>query len=65
MIRSFADKDTKKVFQRVRIRKLETKLQKIAQRKLVMIDAAEAIIDLKEPTRQQAGKVVREPQRTI
>ena len=49
MIRSFADKDTQKVFQRVRIRKLETKLQKVAQRKLVMIDAAEAIIDLKEP----------------
>ena len=57
MIRSFADKDTQKVFQRVRIRKLETKLQKIAQRKLVMIDAAEAIIDLKEPPGNRLEKL--------
>ena len=57
MIRSFADKDTQKVFQRVRIRKLEIKLQKIAQRKLVMIDAAEAIIDLKEPPGNRLEKL--------
>ena len=57
MIRSFADKDTQKVFQRVRIRKLEIKLQKIAQRKLVMIDAAEAIIDLREPPGNRLEKL--------
>ena len=49
MIQSFADKDTEKVFQRIRIRKLSPDLQRKALRKLVMIDAAEAIMDLREP----------------
>jgi proteic killer suppression protein len=49
MIQSFADKDTEKVFQRIRIRKLSADLQRKALRKLLIIDAAEAIIDLKEP----------------
>ena len=57
MIRSFADKDTQRVFQRERIRKLGVKLQAIAQRKLVIIDAAEAIVDLKEPPGNKLEKL--------
>lgn len=49
MIRSFADKETEKIFHRIRVRKLSAELQRKALRKLVMIDAAEAVIDLKEP----------------
>jgi len=57
MIRSFAEKDTQRVFQRERVRKLGKSLQKIAQRKLVMIDAAEAIVDLKEPPGNRLEKL--------
>lgn len=57
MIRSFADKDTKRVFQRERIRKLGIELQAIAQRKLVTIDAAEAVVDLKEPPGSRLEKL--------
>jgi proteic killer suppression protein len=49
MIRSFRDRDTERVFQRIRIRKLSVDLQRAAQRKLVMIDAAAEIEDLRIP----------------
>lgn len=57
MIRSFADKDTEKVFHRVRVGKLSAGLQRRALRKLVMIDAADAIIDLKEPPGNRLEKL--------
>ena len=57
MIRSFADKETEKVFHRIRVRKLSTELQRKALRKLVMIDAAEAVIDLKEPPGNKLEKL--------
>ena len=47
MIRSFRDKDTEKVFFRERTRKFGLKLQRLAQRKLIVLDAAEAIKDLR------------------
>jgi len=57
MIRSFKDKYTEKVFQRLRIKKLSTKLQRVALRKLVMIDAAESVTDLKAPPGNRLEKL--------
>ena len=49
MIQSFAEKDTERVWQRVRLRKFSSDLQRVANRKLVMLDAAETINDLRVP----------------
>lgn len=57
MIRSFRDRDTERVFQRIRIRKLSVGLQRVAQRKLVMIDAAAAIEDLRIPPGNRLEKL--------
>ena len=57
MIRSFRDRDTERVFRRIRIRKLSIDLQRIAQRKLVMIDAASTIEDLKIPPGKRLEKL--------
>lgn len=57
MIRSFADKETEKVFHRLRVVKLSIELQRKALRKLMMIDAAEAVIDLKEPPGNRLEKL--------
>lgn len=57
MIRSFRDRDTERVFQRIRIRKLSIGLQRVAQRKLVMIDAAAAIEDLRIPPGNRLEKL--------
>lgn len=67
MIRSFSDKDTEKVFRRIRIRKLSIDLQRITQRKLVMIDAAGTIKDLKIPPGNRLEKLsgVRKGQHSI
>ncbi len=49
MIQSFADKETEKVFHQVFSKKLPQSIQKIALRKLIMMDAAESIEDLRVP----------------
>ena len=49
MIRSFRNRETEQVFRRERARRLPLDLQRIAQRKLVMLDAAESIQDLRVP----------------
>lgn len=49
MIKTFRSKETYKIFKREFSRKLPTDIQKIALRKLYMIDAAVSIIDLKSP----------------
>lgn len=49
MIRSFADKETRKVFDQEFSKKLPTTIQKVALRKLIMIDAASRLSDLKAP----------------
>ena len=49
MIRSFADKDTQRVFHRERVRRWSTQLQRIALRKLLILDAAEELTDLRIP----------------
>ncbi|MCL4686809.1 type II toxin-antitoxin system RelE/ParE family toxin [Myxococcota bacterium] len=49
MIRSFADAETKKVFERRRSRRLPPDVQRRAHRKLLLLDAAEALEDLRIP----------------
>jgi proteic killer suppression protein len=58
MIRSFADRDSLRVFQRLQVKRLSTDLQRAAYRKLLMIDAAGSISDLKIPPGNRLEKLV-------
>ncbi len=49
MIRSFRDSDTEALFQRRRSRRLPASLQRVALRKLVILDAADSLADLRVP----------------
>lgn len=49
MIRSFRDRETEKVFERERARRLPPDVQRRAHRKLLLVDAAEALDDLRVP----------------
>ena len=49
MIKSFADKETEKVYQQVFSKKLPHDIQRVALRKLIMIDNAANIEDLRVP----------------
>jgi toxin HigB-1 len=49
MIKSFRDKDADRLFQRQPIRKLGTGVQRVALRKLRMLDAAMVLSDLRVP----------------
>ncbi|MGD1148870.1 MAG: type II toxin-antitoxin system RelE/ParE family toxin [Thermoanaerobaculaceae bacterium] len=49
MIRSFRDDEARKIFERRRSRRVPADLQRAALRKLTMLDAAEALDDLRVP----------------
>ena len=49
MIKGFGDKETEKIWNGVRSRKLPSNIQNVARRKLRMINNAQEIIDLKIP----------------
>jgi proteic killer suppression protein len=49
VIRSFRDAETEKVFERERSRKLPPGVQRQAHRKLLLLDAAEVLKDLRIP----------------
>jgi proteic killer suppression protein len=49
MIRSFRDRDTEQLFRRKRSKKLPADIQRPALRKLLILDAAGALNDLKVP----------------
>ena len=49
MIRSFKDKETEKIYEQQFSRKLPHGIQKIALRKLIMIDNADSLEDLRVP----------------
>ena len=49
MIRSFADRETERVFARERSRRLPPDVQRAGLRKLLMLDAAEELQDLRVP----------------
>jgi proteic killer suppression protein len=47
MIRNFRDRETQKVFERVRSRRFSAGVQRTAQRKLFALDAAESLEDVR------------------
>jgi proteic killer suppression protein len=49
VIRSFGDRETERLFRRIRSQRFPPELQRIALRKLVVLDAAESLQDLKVP----------------
>lgn len=49
MIRSFRDRESEKIFRRERSRRLPLGVQRVALRKLLILDAAESIEDLRVP----------------
>jgi len=49
MIRTFADKESEKVFNRQFSRKLPSDIQRVARRKFEILDAAERLKDLTVP----------------
>ncbi len=57
MIRSFADRETKKVYNQTFSGKLPQKIQSIALRKLIMIDNAGCLEDLRVPPANHLEKL--------
>lgn len=49
MIKSFADKETERIYKQLFSKKLPQAIQRIALRKLMMIDNAETLDDLRIP----------------
>jgi len=60
MIRSFRDDEARKLFQRQRSRRLPVELQRVALRKLTMLDAAETLEDLRVPPGNRLERLSRE-----
>ncbi|MGC2234686.1 MAG: type II toxin-antitoxin system RelE/ParE family toxin [Pyrinomonadaceae bacterium] len=57
MIKSFADKETEKIFGREFSRKLPNDIQRVARRKLEILDAAESLSDLRIPLSNRLEKL--------
>ena len=57
MIKSFADKETEKVFHQTVSLKLPRSIQRVALRKLIMLDNAAEINDLKVPPNNRLEKL--------
>ena len=57
MIRSFRDKETEKIFNRQRSRKLPSDIQKIALRKLRMLNRSQSLQDLRVPPSNRLEKL--------
>lgn len=49
MIESFQDRNTERIFKRQRVKRFSLSLQKVAQRKLELIDGSDLIEDLRTP----------------
>jgi proteic killer suppression protein len=49
MLQSFSDEDSTRVWLRERVRKFHPEVQRAALRKLVLLDAAETLADLRIP----------------
>ena len=56
-MRSFADKEAERVWQRRRVRKLDQGFQRAALRKLLILDAAETLDDLRVPPGNRLEKL--------
>ena len=57
MIKSFRDRDTERLFQRRPVRKLGAGVQRVALRKLRMLDAATTLDDLRLPPGHRLEKL--------
>ena len=57
VLRSFRDKDTEAIWRRQRSRRLDGPVQRIAWRKLAMLDAAETLTDLLVPPGNRLEKL--------
>lgn len=57
MIKSFADRETERIFRLELSRKLPDSIQAIARRKLIMLDVADTLLDLRVPPGNQLEKL--------
>lgn len=57
IFRSWADAEAEKLFNRQRARKLPSDIQRVAYRKLLMLDAATALEDLRVPPANRLEKL--------
>jgi proteic killer suppression protein len=57
VIRSFRDPDTERLFRREKVRTLPPDLLRVALRKLVMLDAATSLADLRVPPANRLEKL--------
>jgi proteic killer suppression protein len=57
MIRSFADPDSRRLFEREPLRRWAAGVQRIALRKLLLLDAAETLGDLRVPPGNRLEKL--------
>jgi proteic killer suppression protein len=58
VLRSFADKETERVWRRERVRKLDQGTRRAALRKLLILDAAETLDDLRVPPGNRLEKLM-------
>lgn len=58
MIRSFGDRDTEDVWKRIPVRRWSVDMQRAAYRKLLIIDAAESLDDLRVPPGNRLEKLL-------
>jgi len=57
MIKTFADRETERIYNQIFSKKLPQSIQKIALRKLIMIDNAQSLEDLKIPPANRLEKL--------
>ena len=57
MIQSFKCRETQGLFERHETKKFPTEIQRTALRKLVILDSAEALVDLQVPTSNRLEKL--------
>lgn len=60
MIKNFYDKDTERIYDRKPVKSVHPNLQRAAQRKLDMLDAAVTLEDLRIPPRNYLEKLSRD-----
>ena len=58
MIRSFGDDESERLFRREPVRKFPPSIRRVALRKLLMVDAAAAIEDLRVPPGNRLEKLL-------
>lgn len=57
MIKSFGSKETKKIWEGTRVKKLPTEIQNVARRKLRILNSSQNIMDLKIPPSNRLEKL--------